>query len=144
MVVGTEGTVTVAVTGGLGTVTVAVAMGVVCAASSGGIVTVTIDVYKRQGWVRFLTLGWVLVACSCGARTELGGVIVGSDGGQACNAVPWVVFDYEGEQGSGVAAIRADGSSFHLLDLGGMHGWNPSTQPAAGLQPTSHLSLIHI
>jgi Tol biopolymer transport system component len=81
------------------------------------------------GWVRFLTFGWVLVACSCGARTELGGVIAGSDGGQPCNAVPWVVFDYEGEQSSGIAAMRADGSSFHMLDLGGMRGWNPSVSP---------------
>jgi Tol biopolymer transport system component len=79
--------------------------------------------------VRFLAVGWVLAVCACGARTELGGGITGSDGGTACTAAPWVVFDYEGGQSSGIAAMRADGSSFHMLDLGGMRGWDPSVSP---------------
>jgi Tol biopolymer transport system component len=62
---------------------------------------------------------------ACGARTGLRGT--GADaGGPACTEPPWIVFDDFSTQGGGIAAMRADGSSFHLL---GIDGFLPSVSP---------------
>jgi len=76
--------------------------------------------------MRFL-LASILVLCACGARTELGGTLGGGGGGATCTKSPWVVFDYNAAgQGFVLAAIRADGSDFHLL---GIDGFLPSVSP---------------
>ena len=65
----------------------------------------------------------VFLLCGCGARTEIGS----SQGPPVpCTKPPWVVFDYDSP---GISAMRADGSSFHQLDLSGVMGVFPSVAP---------------
>jgi Tol biopolymer transport system component len=67
----------------------------------------------------------LLLAIACGSRTELGGSSASAIPTTAsCTQSPWILFDYFG--GGGIAAIRADGSSFHVLDLGRDGAFNPS------------------
>ena len=70
----------------------------------------------------------IALVAGCGARTELGS----SEGPPLpCTKSPWVVFDYDSPQSQrfGIAAMRADGSSFHQLDLSGVVGVFPSVAP---------------
>ena len=69
----------------------------------------------------------LFLLCACGARTELGS----SEGPPVpCTKPPWVVFDYSVPyRYPAISAMRADGSSFHQLDLSGVHGFGPSIAP---------------
>ncbi|HEY1959973.1 MAG TPA: hypothetical protein VGH28_30400 [Polyangiaceae bacterium] len=69
-------------------------------------------------------LASILLVTACGARTELGGTQV--TGGATCAKSPWVVFDYSPPGTFELAAIRADGTDFHLL---GIDGFLPSVSP---------------
>jgi Tol biopolymer transport system component len=65
---------------------------------------------------------FTMLLLACGARTELGtghGPVA-----TTCSEPAWIIFDHE----SGISAIRSDGSSFHVLDLG-VNGFIPSVSP---------------
>lgn len=75
--------------------------------------------------LRHVVLPFPLVLlCACGARTELG---ISGGPPEPCTKPPWVVFDYASPetQHGGISAMRADGSSFHQLDLSGVIGLFP-------------------
>jgi Tol biopolymer transport system component len=76
----------------------------------------------RVGVLLFL----LVLAIACGSRTDLGGMASGTATPSAsqCTKPPWILFDYFG--GGGIAAIRVDGSSLHVLDLGRDGAFNPS------------------
>lgn len=74
------------------------------------------------------------LSCGCGARANLRSGEAAPAGpapsGGACRDLPWVLFDYyDGSTARGIAALRQDGSSFHVLDLGGAHGFVPAVSP---------------
>ena len=70
----------------------------------------------------------LFLLCACGARTELG---ISEGPPASCTKPPWVVFDYASPQSQheGISAMRADGSSFHQLDLSGVVGLFPMIAP---------------
>jgi Tol biopolymer transport system component len=62
--------------------------------------------------------------CACGARTDLGGA---NPGDGPCAQSPWILFDYDDGVGAhGIAAIRADGTDFHVAIP---DGFLPSMSP---------------
>jgi hypothetical protein len=71
--------------------------------------------------MRFLWL--LLFVVSCGARTDLGGV---SKGNAPCTKAPWVLFDYSEGSGYRIAAIRSDGTDFHIAIA---DGFQPNVSP---------------
>lgn len=83
--------------------------------------------------MRFFFACFACLAASCGARTELAGTGQSGEAGAPCTLAPWVVFDLFGvKNGGGLAAVRADGTGFHMLDLGGERGFSPSVSPDGG------------
>lgn len=88
--------------------------------------------------MRLLCIGLGIVLAGCGARTGLRGV--GADAGAPGSVTPtctkpqspWLLFDYSAGNGQpyGIAAMRLDGSSFHVVDPGSANVHrNPSVSP---------------